>query len=151
MIITSTVTGDDRVQARLLAMPGAVRSKLQEAILRSVIDLESYVRKEKLSGQLLKRRTGTLAASIQHKMVVTPDDITGIVGSRVNESAPLKYAAIHEYGFSGQESVREYMRKGHPVRAHIRNIVVPAKRYLRGSLDERAPQYVKWMQEATKV
>ncbi len=151
-MITGTVTGDDRVIARLDSMGAAIQERVVKAVLRSAIDLESYVRKNKLAGQLLKRRTGTLAASIQHKVVVSGGSVTGIVGSRVNESAPLKYAAIHEYGFSGQVNVRAHTRRnGASVREHVRNENVSAKRYLRGSLEERRDTYIEWIAAAVKV
>jgi phage gpG-like protein len=43
----------------------------------------------------------------------------------------IPYAAIHEYGFKGIMYVRQHTRRGFNVKAHERNVNVPARPYLR--------------------
>lgn len=159
--ITGVVTGEKNVQARFERTSPRVRESLTREVLRVVIDLQGYVARNKLAGQLLKRRTGTLAASIQHRVVSTTSSVTGAVGSRINESAPLSYARIHEDGFDGTVTVREHLRMmttafGHPVKnprkitvgAHTAQRHVRAKHYLSGSLAERRDQYLAQLDRA---
>jgi hypothetical protein len=159
--ITGTVTGDKKVVARLSALPANVRQNLTEAMLRITIDLQSHVAKNKLSGQLLRRRTGTLAASIQHKVNSTADSVTGVVGSRINEAAPLKYAPPLEDGFDGEVTVREHLRqmttafgravkepRKITVRSHSAKRHIKAYRYLAGALEERRAGYLERIRKA---
>jgi hypothetical protein len=128
---------------------------------RITIDLQGYVVRNKLSGQLLKRRTGTLAASIQQRVVSRADDVTGVVGSRINESAPLKYARPLEDGFDGTVTVKEHLRQvttafgkavkdPHKVtvRAHARQVHTRAYKYLASSLAERRGNYIEQLRQA---
>lgn len=159
--LTGVVTGDKAVQARIRSIAPNVRAKLTQALLRITIDLQGYVARNKLSGQLLKRRTGTLAASIQHKVVSTPEGVTGVVGSRINESRPLKYAGPLEDGFDGTVTVREHLRmmttafgrevkNPHKitVRAHSAHRVVKARHYLALSLAENRDRYLAQLDRA---
>lgn len=160
-MITWKVTGEQQVITMLRDITPSVKDKLVNCMNRITIDLQSQVVKTKLSGQVLKRRTGTLAASIQPKVVVTTVGVTGVVGSRVNESMPLKYAHIHEYGFTGTVTVKQHLRMmttafGRPVKdphqitisqhSAVRN--VPEKRYLRGTLEENRERYLEMINKA---
>lgn len=153
--ITGVVHGDRNVVARLSSTAPRVRDEVEQTMLRIVIELQGKVVKNKLSGQLLRRRTGTLAASIQFRVVKTADSITGITGSRVNEAAPLKYARPLEDGFDGTVTVREHLRMmkqafGKPVKnprqisvkAHAAQRHVKAYHYLRSTLNENRDRYV---------
>lgn len=159
--ITGTVVGDKAVTARLSAMPAKVRQNVTDAMLRITIDLQGHVVKNKLSGQLLKRRTGTLARSIQHNVVSTRDGVTGVVGSRIKESAPLKYAYPLEDGFDGDVTVKEHLRmmttafgrevkepRKITVRAHTAKRHIKAYKYLASSLAEKRDGYVEQLRRA---
>ena len=159
--ITGVVTGDKNVIARLENITPRVRARVDEAMHRVVIDLQGKVVRDKLSGQLLKRRTGTLAASIQFRVVKTADSVTGITGSRVNEGAPLKYAGPLEDGFEGPVTVREHLRMmttafGKPVKdprkitvgAHTANRKIKAYHYLKSTLAENRDQYLQQLGQA---
>lgn len=159
--ITGIVTGDKEVVAHLSDLPTNVRESLTAAMNRITIDLQGYVVRNKLSGQLLKRRTGTLAASMQHRVVSNADGVTGVVGSRINEGAPLKYAKPLEDGFDGEVSVREHLRQmttafgkavKEPrkimVRAHTAHRHVKAYKYLASSLAENRDSYIAQLRRA---
>lgn len=159
--ITGTVTGDKAVIARLNTTEPRVRQALTEAALRIGIHLESYVRKNKLSGQLLKRRTGTLAASIDHKVTSTSSSVTAVIGSRVNATKPLAYARALEDGFDGVVTVKEHLRMvkqafGKPlanphnvtVRGHTAKRKTKAYRYLASSLAENRDSYIEQLRAA---
>jgi hypothetical protein len=82
------------VLLRLRSMDSDARELLRAS--RAVLDHADALREgEKLSGQVLKNRTGTLRRKINYEVRETPTGITGSVGVK------LSYAAAHEYGFDG--------------------------------------------------
>jgi phage gpG-like protein len=156
-MITGRITGDQAVLLRLTSMNIRVREALRATTRRTGLDLLRYVKDEKLSGQVLKNRTGTLRRKINFVLSETPNGITGTVGVK------LSYAAAHEYGFDGTESVRAHIRRvtsadtrawvmksyndvgrrkvsegiGY-VRAHERHMRLPERSYLRSALADKA-------------
>lgn len=91
----------------------AVAAGIKASLLWAVRD----VTKNRLLGQYLRRRTGTLIRSITaspHLPVVSPDLVVGRFGSH------LDYARAHELGFEGFVDVPEHSRASHRVRAHSR-------------------------------
>jgi phage gpG-like protein len=74
-------------------------SRVKRALLteqrRIAIDLQRYIKEQKLSGEVLKNRTGTLRRSINQRVDETPDAVIALVGVGAEAS---KYAAIHEFG-----------------------------------------------------
>lgn len=53
----------------------------------------------------------------------------------------LKYAAIHQFGFDGSQSVRAHSRKGHQVSAHERQMNMPARPFF-GVSDENYQEFL---------
>ncbi len=145
MSITVTVFGDDTFKARLDAMPANVHDSLVRGISKLAIQLQSKVRDDKLSGQVLKNRTGTLRRSIVERVDDGGTIITGIVGA---DMSVAKYARAQEYGFQGVVQVRAHVRRitqafGRPitpvetnVSAHSMHMNLPERSYLRSSLHE---------------
>lgn len=70
---------------RLVQRMYNVMNKISMEMLRTV-------KEEKLSGQVLNVRTGTLRRSINRRLRVEPGGITASIGTNV------PYAAVHEYG-----------------------------------------------------
>lgn len=150
MIVTGKVSGDEQVIKRLQSIPPSVHAKLLAAVTRLTIELQGYVVRNKLSGQVLKRVTGTLVRSIQPKVVNDANGIIGIVGSRSNESKALKYAAVHEYGFKGVVTVKSHLRMQTmawgksitptqvTVKEHAMKMNIHERSFLRSSLAENA-------------
>ncbi len=90
-MITVEIINGERVAARLAGATLRIRDALSAAILASVIDMEAQV-KEKLSGPVLRNRTGRLRNSVVSTLTDDQTTITGTV------SAKTSYAAIQEYG-----------------------------------------------------
>jgi phage gpG-like protein len=87
------VRGDQALIAHFRAMPDKLRDALREAIYDDLIKLQRYIVTQKLAGQVLKRPTGTLAASITPGPILEEaNSITGTIG------ANTPYARILEYG-----------------------------------------------------
>jgi phage gpG-like protein len=105
--------------------------------------LSNYVKEQKLSGQVLNRRTGNLSRGVNSYVTEDASAVEGKVG--VSNLVP--YAAFHEYGFSGTEQVREYARRTRSgkiatVRAHSREVNYPAHSFLRTALAEKKAEII---------
>lgn len=163
-MIRGTVVGDDRVNVKLGAMPDKVVDAVEKRLQRVVKRIEARVKANKLSGQLLHVRTGTLRRSIHSDVKSKSSQIVGTVGTN------LIYAAYHEYGFNGTQNVKEHMRQvkaaavlhmkgkragtinkaatakqatqAQKVKAHTRNVNYSGKSYLRSTLREET-EYAK--------
>ena len=108
----------------------------------------------KLSGDILKVRTGRLRRSIHPEWDFKPGHMGATVGTNV------EYAAIHEYGFKGTVQVKSFQREmtkafGRPiapkqvtVSAHSRNINMPGRSFLRSALKEMRPEIIEGLKNA---
>lgn len=95
--INIQLVGWSAMSAKLQSMTPAIRAELKQAIQDETIFEAGYVKGEKLSGQVLNVRTGTLRRSISPGEGVTRVEektwaITGFVGTNI------VYGRIHEFG-----------------------------------------------------
>jgi phage gpG-like protein len=139
-MIGGYLVGDAEVVQRLDGMGARLRDEMRAGIGRAALKLQRMVKQDKLSGQALKVRTGTLRRSIDQAVIDEGAKVAGIVSTNV------KYARVHEYGFKGTVSVRESLRTirqafGRPidprqvsVRSHSRKVDLPARSFLRSAL-----------------
>lgn len=160
MMIKTSVTGDREVVLGLQRVEEAARGEIRAGIGRIVLKLLVKVKQDKLSGQVLNAPTGNLRRKINRRIEDNGPDISGIVGTNV------EYAAIHEFGFKGQMSVKQHLRQLRTaskfvlrkvgrsnigiyekkpgkltggiatVKAHTRNINLPERSFLRTALAE---------------
>lgn len=90
---------------------------LEAAMGRITLQLMRRSVQDKLSGKVLKRRTGTLARSVTQspRVFAVGQSIVGTVGVKditgPGGRAPVKYGAMHEFGFSGTVSVKQHLRQ----------------------------------------
>lgn len=143
--------------AKLQGFPSKFHARILPVVKRLSIALQREVM-VKLTGQVLNVRTGTLRRSINQEVLDSPQGIRGIVGTNVS------YAAIHEYGYDGPVNVRAHLRtikeafgrpltKGHKtfeVSAHVRNVHVPERSFLRSTLNEFEPRIKEEISEAAR-
>lgn len=137
------VTVDVRAEgilARIAGAPAAMMARLVREVERLSIALQSYVKSDKLTGQVLHVRTGTLRRSINRRLEKTDTSVTAIVGTNV------RYARPHEFGFQGQVDVRGHTRQARSgaataqeisVRAHTRRVSMPVRSFLRSALQDK--------------
>jgi phage gpG-like protein len=93
VIVSGQVSGDQAVIVALNNLYDRVHDALRNAIRDDILKLQGHIVADKLSGQVLKRRTGALAASVQPGPVIEEGEtITGTIGTNV------PYARILEYG-----------------------------------------------------
>lgn len=151
------VIGSENLQRFIAGRSVAIVGAMRGAILASVIALSAKVKDEKLSGQVLKTRTGRLRRSINHKTSEAGDVLTGTVGTNV------EYARRHEFGGTFDEQVRAHMRTCRQVfgqqlrapirvsvRAHPRHVVLPERSFLRSAFTESLPGIQARMENAIK-
>lgn len=149
---------DIRAEALLARIQGAaavMEQRLTRAVTRLSIEVQAAVKEQKLTGQVLHVRTGTLRRSINRRVTQIPQGTFASVGTNVS------YARVHEFGFRGNVSVRARTRKvksafGKPlraaalqnVRAHSRRVDLPARSFLRSTLREQEPRIVSSLRDA---
>lgn len=143
-MIKGEVIGAEAVVRRFERIPAALQIQLKVAITRLTIKLQRKVKVDKLSGQVLKVRTGTLRRSIDQLVTETAGSVTGRVSTNVG------YGKKHEYGFKGVETVEAHLRTikqafGRSitpvevnVRAHSRKVNLPERSFLRSALKDMA-------------
>ena len=137
--------------------PG-IKDASQKSMARIVIDLSSKIKFQKLSGQVLRNQTGHLRSSINPKVIGSGNNVVGEVSTNV------EYAHIHEYGFSGTETVRAHLRRAAnqhralksgkfgkswavkksegsiQVKSFTRHMEMPERSFMRTALVEMEPQ-----------
>ncbi len=146
-MIKAVVVGDDRVKEWLKGRYYTIEDKVRQTRWRLVIKLVRNIKADKLSGQVLNTRTGTLRRSITPDVMESGTSITG------QASTNVKYAARHEYGFHGSEGVREHLRLiktafgknlKYPVyqnvKPHSRQVNLPERSFMRSALAEMEPE-----------
>ena len=157
-MINGRLVNDSAVLVRLREIPQIVSRNAERAIAELTIRLQRKVIKEKLDGQVLNVRTGILAGSISSVTQTSATRFVGFVGTNVS------YANAHEYGVNKTVSVKEHLRMitmawGKPiknprrveVRAHSMRMNLPARSFLRFSLDEMQPEIFERIEQALKV
>lgn len=162
--------------AWLFGYTNRLNSRLLRVMQRLAIELQGNVKEDKLSGQVLHVRTGTLRRSINQRVESSGSQIVATVGTNV------EYAAIHEYGFHGQVTVREHLRRSRAqmglarfrmnklgerievkgsyakagggngevyVRSHTREVDLPERSFLRSALREMQPKIIQEIHQAS--
>jgi len=149
------MVGTEKLVAKFDGYVGKLRPQLVRAMNKIVFTLVRYVQEQKLSGQVLHRRTGTLSRSIKGIVLNQPASIIGDVASRSNGNAPLKYAARWEYGFQGSETVKAHVRRTATggfanVRTFVRQVNSTARPYLAPSRRENEGYIRQTLEEAVR-
>jgi len=152
--MTITVKGDREVAIKLDELGVRASLQLVKATSKLALKLQRRVMREKLTGQVLKVRTGTLRRSIDQVVVQNAGSVTGIVSTNV------EYAAAHEYGLKKQLTVKEHLRtikqawgksiapKQIQVREHTRTANLPERSFVRSALQDMSPEIVAELQQA---
>jgi hypothetical protein len=98
------LTGVDGAVKKLSEIPKSMHKRLIDALNRSGADMVRHLAGRKLDGEVLNRRTGTLARSITSVIDDQVNKITLTVGSNV------KYLRYWERGVKGDFAVRTHQR-----------------------------------------
>lgn len=129
--IKAFVVGDAEVVQHLGSLYKDTRVSVVREVGRLAIMLQGHIKQNKLSGQVLRNRTGTLRRDVSQEVEDTPDEIMGRVGTGVF------YGKIHEYGWQGQRLVTQAF--GKPLKFPVwANVTVPERSYARSGLRDKA-------------
>ncbi|OVE46693.1 hypothetical protein [Chromobacterium violaceum] len=156
-MIRHEIVGDKQTIEFLRQVHPQVQRNVETTIGRLTLKLLAKVKAEKLSGQVLKVRTGRLRRSINRRIAgAGTTSIAGFVGTNV------EYGRRHELGFHGTETVREHLRLvkqawGKPLRfpvfarvqAHSRQVDYPARSFLRSALRDMDGEVTAALKQAT--
>ena len=137
-MIRAIVVGQEEVMAHLQEVEPRVYGLVRQAVRAETLNVLRAA-KLKVSGLVLKTRTGTLRRKINAQFEESGASITGSVG------LALAYGAIHEYG--GTVTVREHTRrmtkawgravkKPRQITVRSHKATYPERSYLRSSLKE---------------
>jgi len=141
-VVRLEVEGGEATARMLRAVSPRVLTRLDRTIVTLALRLTRQVKDQKLSGQVLKNRTGRLRRSINYRMTSGGARIEATVGTNV------EYARTHEYG--GKVDVKEHLRMqvmawGRPMKTP-RKVTVkkheaqfPERSFLRSALREMSP------------
>lgn len=93
----------------LAAVFKAYAADVQDAVVKSVgrsaLRLQSEVVLNRLSGRVLRVRTGNLRRSVHQRVNVSGNVVSGEVDTNV------RYGIAHEYGFAGSVNVKASLRQ----------------------------------------
>lgn len=156
-MISASLVGDSTVLDRLRQIPEVARQGVARAVAQLGIDLQNNVQQNKLSGEVLRVRSGTLRQSIMLQTDQSGTALTATVWSN------LDYAAAQEYGFSGTVSIRAALRQikeafGRPiaaktvsVRPYRRRMDLPERSFLRSALGDMTPDISAGIEDALRT
>jgi phage gpG-like protein len=144
----------DALREQLAAKATRLHEVLSVKVAAITQMLASKIVSEKLSGQVLHRRTGVLSASV-HAEPVT-DDGTTIRGSVVSSQGAAAYGKIHEYGTSGRgweirATKQALMFEQMGVKVFARRVfhpALPARPFMSTTLEENRDAIIKELADA---
>lgn len=165
MTIRAQLLGAAKSKKIFEAIPGKVKPGLQRTIRTEALNIVAYVKKNKLSDQILKVQTGRLRRSITAQFSGDGDSFQAMIGTNV------RYGRVHEFGFKGdvnvpEHKVKEFQRmqsqafgrpmknprmvnvRAHVVKAHTMKMNMPARPFLQPSVQENLPRMTKNLRAA---
>ncbi len=156
-MIEYRITGAAEVIEHLGTIPEKVRVNVRETLDAWGAQLAEYIRADKLSGQVLNRRSGLLSGSV-HPLV--EESAQGIVGG-AGGGAGVPYARIHEFG--GTIPAHEVVARNAQAlaftvdgvlrfakRVQIPDVEMPERSYMRSSFAEKSPQGLEELRAAVR-
>lgn len=123
------VFGKDAVIARFAKIVSNLPAAVLTAMKTQMVALADYVRVNKLSGQVLNRRSGNLSRSITGQAEITGFSVVGTMGSK-----GVPYAGIHEFGAVFTREITQAF--GRPIVPVMATFHYPERAFLRPSARE---------------
>ena len=145
-MIRAAIVGDpNKVPQYILNKIPEVQGACQVSMARLVMKLARKIKEEKLTGQVLKNRTGTLRRSISPRVAAMGMIIEGTVGTNI------EYASIHEFGgktaahdiFPKRGRALAFNWKGKDMvlkHVHHPGSQMPERSFMRTALNEMTPE-----------
>ena len=134
------------MQRRFADASTQIRLRMHQAVQALGIMLQRKVKEEKLSGQVLKVRTGRLRRDINEETIDEGDRSESTVGT------PVIYGRFWELGFDGAETVKAHTRTLHgvvqQVGSYTRHVHEVARPFLQPALAEMRNLIVQRLSDA---
>jgi phage gpG-like protein len=152
------ITGTEQVLEKLGAVTGKVRVAAKSSLDMWARELAGYIKAEKLSGQVLNRRSGSLSDSVNKGDTVdTGSTISGVVRAGLD----VPYAKIHEYGglipahIVVATNAKALCFSVGGVTRFAKSVQIPAvnmpeRSYMRSRLQDKAPDGIAELRAAVK-
>lgn len=153
-MITSFNIDFEKILVQFDSINVKLKRELYNTIQKLGIELTNNIKSSKLTGQALNVKTGRLRNSIHSKTVEENDNIVATISTNV------KYAAIHEYGFNGSETIKAHTRRitqvyGKPIspktiiiNSFNRQVNLPERSFMRSALDEMRDKIINELNSA---
>ena len=117
-----------------------LRAVLHKDLEALMIKMQSHVKSDKLSGQVLHRRTGTLSRSVHYEIENTAQALVG----RLTTGREAPYGRVHEFGLTvtvpahSRTITFAFGRKIDPVTFQVKQYQAdyPERSFMRTTLDE---------------
>lgn len=151
------IIGTDRVVASLGERATRVQVAVKSALDVWAMELAGYIKADKLSGQLLNRRSGRLSSSVHPVNEQSSGSVSGGAGG----GAGVPYAKIHEFG--GMIPAHQIVAKNAQALSftvdgirrfaksvQIPDVQMPERSYMRSSLRDKAPEGIEMLRAAVK-
>ncbi len=146
---------DTAVRAEFDAMPGRIHRALVQKVQLLRILLESKIKNDKLSGQVLNVISGDLRRSIFSGI----DDRGEFVEGWAKQSGDVKYGAIHEFGGTihipeitpVKAKALHFVMGGKDVfakRVRAHDVTMPERSFMRSALADMHDDIVNGMKDA---
>lgn len=115
---------------------------LSKGIEKGLMPIQRLLKSKYLSGGILNVQTGRLRSSVKTSVENKNKVVFGIIGTNV------RYAPVHEFGFSGSVQVPAYLRRSasgtiHSVRAHSKYISFRERAPFRRAVQDRSKEFSK--------
>lgn len=108
-----------------------LRQKILTCMKAQMFALADYIRANKLSGQVLNRRSGDLSRATTGQIEEASEQrVVGVVGTH-----GIPYAGVHEFGWNGSRTVSQAF--GRPILPRSVDFHYPERSFIRVSKDEK--------------
>ncbi len=150
-MLSVDLKGDRELILRLQAMPDQLRSSLGRTITRLAIELERRA-KIKVSGEMLKVRSGIGRASIHHQVTETATGVTATVGTNIFYMKIQHEGVPHSWKIQVKSArALAFEVGGHSVFAKwVIHPPLPPHPFLTEPLHEMTPQIMAEIEAAVK-
>lgn len=133
------IVGSEALVKRFKQRAAQIRPRLLKMMLLQMAQVAEYVRTTKLSGQVLKNRTGTLRRSILPKAKYEGGELVGKVGTNVSYAKPHEFGGTFRVPAHSRMQTQAFGRPIAPVRVNVsaHTVRFPERAFLRPSLKEK--------------
>jgi phage gpG-like protein len=140
-MITAHLVGDTELIARLSAMPGGLQQGIARGVTRLALELKRLVQ-QKLSGPVLKARSGRLRNSINTQVQQSSTEVTATVETNVPYAGYQEFGVPHSWPITATSARALAFEVGGQTifRKSVMHPPLPERSFMRSSLREMEPR-----------